>query len=298
MKTKIILFFLLLLPTLTFSQSWIAGTSKLYVSPDSTKVGIGISSPSENLHVNGSMKIGNSTSASDRTKNLLKFGDGNYVYMGEWEADDMLSFKAAKYNFTNGKVGYGVTSPRERLDINGSIILNGAIYGLTGTFNYQSHPLGHYTIQWGSDDWNAAGPSLWITAYGGIKFFTQAAYRVGITGDGKVGIGTDTPAYKLDVNGTIRANEIIVNTTGADFVFDEDYQLPPLEEINTYVSEHKHLPHIPSAIQMQTEGVDLNKLTIKLLQKIEELTLYIIKQDERISELEKLNNQSNNQPTK
>jgi len=103
-----------------FAQSWTSGTNKLYVTPDTTKVGIGTTSPTERLQVcNGVLKIGNTSSASDRSKNLLKFGDGSYVQMGEWEADDLLSFKASRYNFTNGNVGLGVSNPQHKLDVNG-----------------------------------------------------------------------------------------------------------------------------------------------------------------------------------
>ena len=104
---------------------------------------------------------------------------------------------------------------------------------------------------------------------------------------GNFGIGTTSPAYTLDVNGTIRAKEIIVtNTSTADFVFDKNYNLRPLQELETYVNENKHLPEIPSATEMEQNGVNLNELTIQLLQKVEELTLYTIQQEKRIKELE------------
>ena len=103
---------------------------------------------------------------------------------------------------------------------------------------------------------------------------------------GKVGVGTTSPTHELDVRGTIRANEIIVNTTGADFVFTEDYQLRPLSEVKAFITENKHLPEIKSAQEMQENGVGVNELQTQLLQKIEELTLYILQQEERIKALE------------
>ena len=116
-------------------------------------------------------------------------------------------------------------------------------------------------------------------------------------GSGQVGIGVDDPEYKLDVAGTvhansiiadgnIRASEIIVSTTGADFVFADDYQLRPLSEVKTFIQENKHLPEIKSAKEMQENGVGINELQTQLLQKIEELTLYILQQEERIKALE------------
>ena len=95
MKRLFILLGIALCALCAYAQSWNSGINTLYTSPDTVKVGIGISSPSERLHIdNGALKIGNGISPADRSKNLLKFGDGSYVQIGEWEADDMLSFKA------------------------------------------------------------------------------------------------------------------------------------------------------------------------------------------------------------
>ena len=179
-------------------------TTRMTILQSSGNVGIGILNPTTRLHINdGALKIGLSTSASERLKNILQFGDGTYVQMGEWEKDDYLSFKASGYNFTKGNVG----------------------------------------------------------------------------------IGTLTPAYKLDVVGTIRAQELIVETTGADFVFAEDYQLRPLSEVKAFIIENKHLPEIKSAQEMQEDGVSVSELQTKLLQKIEELTLYLIQQEQTIQDL-------------
>lgn len=93
--------------------------------------------------------------------------------------------------------------------------------------------------------------------------------------------------YKLDVNGKMRALEIVVNTTGADFVFEKDYELMPLNILEQKIKTDKHLPEIASAAEMQENGVGLGELNTKLLQKTEELTLYIIELNKRIEELEK-----------
>ena len=114
--------------------------------------------------------------------------------------------------------------------------------------------------------------------------------------DGNFGIGESTPQYKLDVAGTIRADEIIVTSSGADFVFEQDYALPSLDSVATYINEKKHLPGIPSAATMSKDGVALGEYQTALLQKIEELTLYILEQQNQINDLQKQINQSTMKP--
>lgn len=98
------------------------------------------------------------------------------------------------------------------------------------------------------------------------------------TNQGNVGIGTTTPdpAYKLSVDGKIRAKEITVEATWADFVFDDNYPLMPLHELEDFIQENKHLPEIPSEREVAEKGVQLGEMQAKFLQKIEELTLYVI----------------------
>jgi uncharacterized protein YjbI with pentapeptide repeats len=95
---------------------------------------------------------------------------------------------------------------------------------------------------------------------------------------GNIGVGVANPQAKLDVNGDIRATEIRVEANGntADFVFDENYVLKDLKEVEKFILENKHLPDIPSAKEMEASGVNLAEMNKLLLQKIEELTLYVI----------------------
>ncbi len=288
------------------AQSWQSGTLKLYTSPDTTKVGIGISSPTERLHINnGALKIGNSTAAADRAKNLLKFGDGSYVQIGEWEADDELSFKANKYNFTKGNVGIGRTLPQYKLDIQGNVMLRNVdtVSSWRKSYLYwaghsliMGSPAGVYAhnsidlLPGGSNQGTLFSQLRMYTATGTNtqveKIHLQTTESCWFNNDGNLGIGTSNPQYKLDVIGTIRAREILVNTSGADYVFADNYNLLSLQQVNEYVQANKHLPDIPSAQKMQEKGMAVGEIQTLLLQKIEELTLYIIEQDKRIQELE------------
>ncbi len=109
-----------------------------------------------------------------------------------------------------------------------------------------------------------------------------------LTDDGVVGIGTTAPdpAYKLSVDGSIRADEIVVESGWSDFVFDRDYDLLPLEAEETFIQENGHLPDVPSAEEVEADGVTVGETQAILLQKIEELTLHLIAQEKRIQELE------------
>ncbi|ACU62842.1 hypothetical protein [Chitinophaga pinensis] len=104
---------------------------------------------------------------------------------------------------------------------------------------------------------------------------------------GSVGIGVinKSATYKLAVDGTIGARKIkVTQETWADFVFDKDYELPSLQELNAYIKEHKHLPGVPSTEEVTKKDLDLGEMNKILLQKIEELTLHLIEQDKQNQE--------------
>ncbi len=105
-----------------------------------------------------------------------------------------------------------------------------------------------------------------------------------VIGADSVGIGTETPSHKLDVNGTIRAKEIIVETGWADHVFAPDYELAPLSEVEAHIKANQRLPGIPSAAEIGETGVSLGQSQTMLLEKIEELTLHAIEQQKRIEQ--------------
>jgi hypothetical protein len=93
----------------------------------------------------------------------------------------------------------------------------------------------------------------------------------------------------LYLNGTARAHEVTIETTNwADFVFHENYNLRPLSEVNDFIQKNKHLPEIPTAAEVKNEGVNLGEMQTKLLQKVEELTLYLIQQQQENQQQQQL----------
>ncbi|MGF6845040.1 hypothetical protein QFZ51_000275 [Chitinophaga sp. W3I9] len=112
-----------------------------------------------------------------------------------------------------------------------------------------------------------------------------------------VGIGTYTPQSELSVKGTITAQRVKVTQAGwADYVFHQSYQLPSLAEVERYVRSNQHLEGIPSAAEVEKEGIDVGEMNKKLLAKVEELTLYLIEQNKKITALEEWKKQQEKLP--
>ncbi len=124
-----------------------------------------------------------------------------------------------------------------------------------------------------------------IADYSANRQITNYVSRFNVLG--RVGIGTANPQADLSVNGNILAKEIKVKTDIAvpDYVFEPDYKLKSLEDIESYVKENKHLPEIPSAKQIQADGLDVAGMNLLLLKKIEEMTLHMIDQQKQIFEM-------------
>jgi hypothetical protein len=130
--------------------------------------------------------------------------------------------------------------------------------------------------------------ALTFGTYGGSTAPTE---QMRITSQGKVGIGTTIPDQLLTVKGTIHSTEVKVDLSvpGPDYVFHPTYRLPTLTEVRVFIEKNRHLSEIPSAAEMAKNGLDLGDMNMKLLKKVEELTLYLIEKDKQVSEQKTVN---------
>ncbi len=133
----------------------------------------------------------------------------------------------------------------------------------------------------------------------GIGYQASSSIPVGthLAVNGKVGVGTLNPDAELTVKGEVHAEEVRVdlNVPGPDYVFQEGYDLKPLKEVQRYIKTHGHLPNIPPAKEMDVYGVELGVMNMKLLEKIEELTLYVIALEQKNKVIVQLQEQLNRQ---
>lgn len=129
---------------------------------------------------------------------------------------------------------------------------------------------------------------------GKIKFSTREMpwpngsnqVRMVIDNTGKVGIGTETPDAELAVNGLIHTKEVKVDLQGwPDYVFEKTYELLTIEEVDKYIQKNGHLPNIPKASEVEENGLNLGEMNKKLMEKVEELTLYIIQLKKEIEQI-------------
>lgn len=180
----------------------------------------------------------------------------------------------------DGNVGIGTTTPTEKLTVNGNML-----FGDGNKTNNGEPELG---IEWHTSNYGggfghriyATDPSQQTFLHFAVRHSSATFVNaMSISSTGNVGIGTTKVAgFKLSVDGKVRATEIEVSLSSgwADYVFADDYKLSSLKEVEAYIEENNHLPNVPSADEVEENGVNLGEMDAILLRKIEELTLYMI----------------------
>lgn len=231
-----------------------------------------------------------------------------------------------------GKVGVGTTKPRSRLDLGGSVgaekglrvgdyieineretINNAGVIGFNAIIDKSD--VSKFKPAWAGAA-NASGMVMTMASGGrsdlnfyGYQWGTNSFSRslneftkvLHLGTDGKVGVGTNTVPndYKFAVAGKIITTEVKVQLQSGwpDYVFEDTYELPALQEVENHIKIKGHLPNIPSAKEVEKAGgIELGSMNKKLLEKIEELILYTIQQDKQLkkqsSEINRLKSQN------
>lgn len=250
-------------------------------------VGVGISNPTEKLqvntggsefktHLNGAEVTVNASGGwarafrirNESTSQNIAFGGHSgtaYISTGFNVATDASGYQNKRLAIkSNGYIGIGTDSPTTKLEIASDqtkfITLKRDGITKKGHIGYAGAHDG--SIYLGTDD---------------------NTYSLYVQQDGKVGIGTISPDEQLAVNGKIHTKEVKVDLNGwSDFVFKPSYDLPTLEEVEKHISANGHLKDIPSEKEVIENGIHLGEMNSKLLQKIEELTLYTIEQEKQL----------------
>jgi len=229
----------------------------------SGNVGIGTTTPSAKLELNGNMTFSNGAARSITVAQPPTNGSGSALTVA---AADAMS-------------GPGGAS-------GGSLTLKaGSAYDAgTGGGGFG----GDLKLIGGGNQWGVTAPQQ----CGNVIFYTgvSATERMRVDRFGNVLMGVTTPAtgYLLSVGGKIICTELKVQAMPfPDYVFDKNYRLNSLAEVEQHISEFKRLPGMPGACEIEDKGMDVGSMQIKLVEKIEELTLYVIDQQKQIDELKK-----------
>ena len=273
-------------------------------------VGIGTTDPKKELHVDGNVMISNSNNAL-LFANSASSTDGDFGIklsrngLEFFKPNNGSPMNNLLYIGTNGNIGIGSSNTTYKLNIAGSARSTSfQTETLTVTDDVIFNNLAGNTTQVVTVDNNG---ELSTTSFSTLQDnlgnhiasqnLNLNGYRIINTGNNggifintnnNVGIGTLNPIHELSVNGTIQAKELIVTTLAADwpdFVFDPEYKLTSLHELDKYIESEKHLPGVPSANEISERGIKVGEMNAILLQKVEELTLYVIELQKQIDEL-------------
>ncbi len=229
-----------------------------------------ISTGSENIAIG--YKTGENLTTGIRNNAI-----GAYSYFSNSSSyNTIIGYRTASYGNNNIIIGKKIALPQ---GVSNAMNIGGVLFGIGFQSGLPESPL--ETPVNGKIGINVVNPMATLDVAGTANISSN--FYVG----GNIGIGTKNPDQKLTVKGKIHAEEILVDTQipFPDYVFNSDYQLMPLKEVEQFVKNNHHLPQIPTAGEVLDKGLNLGEMQTKLLQKIEELTLYVIQQQKEIEEL-------------
>ncbi|HMQ77858.1 MAG TPA: hypothetical protein PKE21_17235 [Flavobacteriales bacterium] len=193
---------------------------------------------------------------------------------------------------SNGNVGIGTTTPESMLQVGsygGAVDRYITVASQGGNTQRSGIKLRHFNTSYGytiESDERIASEGFHILEHFANPTGTSVMYIQKFSGN--VGIGTTTPQSKLAVNGRITCKEVEVSLVGfPDYVFAKDYRLMPLAEVERYIAANGHLPNVPSACEVEENGLGLGELNKILLEKVEELTLHLIEKDQEVDALQR-----------
>lgn len=192
---------------------------------------------------------------------------------------------------SNGNVGIGTATPESILQVGsygGAVDRYITVASQGGNTQRSGIKLRHFNTSYGytvESDERIASEGFHILEHFANPAGTSVLYIQKFSGN--VGIGTTTPQSKLAVNGRITCKEVEVSLVGfPDYVFAKDYRLMPLAEVSQYIAINGHLPNVPSACEVEENGLGLGELNKILLEKVEELTLHLIEKDQEVDALQ------------
>lgn len=238
-----------------------------------------------NSSAEGSLRI-SSYAGGWSSDNLILSLKSNHALIETWGGTKPLALQVA-----GGRVAIGNTTPGVKLDVKGNNAL-GNNPNVVAAFRANNHA----GVVIGSLNGNTPyiGDDPGASSSVGLSFFTNGTERMRIKNDnGNIGIGTTNPTQKLSVNGTVLAKEVVVSLASSnwpDYVFEDGYNLKPLSEVDNYIKVHNHLPNVPSAKEVEEKGISLGEMQKIHMEKIEELTLYVIELEDRLNKLENKSN--------
>jgi hypothetical protein len=221
---------------------------------------------------------------------FMNFWGGNVDLMnGIFNASGTLSVGSGNLYVTNvtDRVGIGTTSPSAKLHVNSSESVELMFLESTGNPTEMFDINRTVAMSSGQDIIDISVPTGSSTTAAFFECSNAGSIEFQVNTNGHMGVGTTASSlYAIQACGSIRATEVVVETGWCDYVFEEDYRLAPLSEVEAFIKANKHLPGIPSAEEVENQGVKVAEMSSNFMLKIEELTLYTIEQDKQINALQ------------